>query len=256
MKLEVENISKTFGGIRAVTDVSFTVEHNSITSIIGPNGAGKTTMFNCIAGFYVPNSGKVLVDGHNIAGMPPAKVLGAGLARTFQLVKPFHGLTVLETIMTAGHRRSGQNFLGTLIPTPGKGRSEIELKNEATATLEALDIGELGSSLMQELPYGQQRLVEIAKVLMTGAEILLLDEPAAGLHELEVQALDRVIRAIRDAGRTVLLIEHNMSFVMGLAEKVVVLDFGQKIAEGTPLEVRGNQDVIAAYLGKASVKNA
>jgi len=246
----VSGVSKKFGGLHALDEVSFTARSGELTALIGPNGAGKTTMFNCISGSHSLTAGEVYFDGRLLTGMRPAQVLRHGLARTFQLVRPFEGLTVLETVMTSGHWRSGQTFWGAMLPTPGSLRSEKRLRAEAMQTLAALGVDHLADQHVHQLPYGQQRLVEIAKVLTTGADTLLLDEPAAGLHATELEALSHVLIDIRQAGRTILMVEHNMAFLMSLADRVVVLDFGRKLAEGTPDEVNANQDVIDAYLGK------
>jgi len=248
--LEVAHITKRFGGVTALSDVSFTVPAGQLTALIGPNGAGKTTMFNCIAGVHKPTSGSVTLDGRDITGLSPTKILDAGIARTFQLVRSFRGLTVLETVMTAGHFRSGQGFWNSILALPLVRRSDAILADEAIATLEQLGIADLMHQHVHELPYGQQRLVEIAKALMTGSEILLLDEPAAGLHDEEVHALRGLLAALRERGATILLVEHNMPFVLSLADHVVVLEFGTKIAEGTPREIAENQKVIDSYLGK------
>lgn len=250
MRLVVDSLSKRFGGLNALSGVSFTAEDQKITGLIGPNGAGKTTLFNCVSGFYRPDEGTVELGGRSMHGLRPSSVLQAGLARTFQLVRPFHGLTVLETVMTAGHWRSGQGLLASMAGLPRIHKSEERLRSEAVRTLHALDIAHLADSYTHELPYGQQRLVEIAKVLATGAQTLLLDEPAAGLHETEVDSLAVVVRGIRDAGRTLLIVEHNMPFILGLADHVVVLDFGKVTAAGTPQEVSENPAVIESYLGK------
>ncbi|WP_104190567.1 ABC transporter ATP-binding protein [Cryobacterium sp. Y82] len=252
MRLEVHTVSKRFGGLHALDDVSFTAKSGELTALIGPNGAGKTTMFNCISGSYPLTAGEVRLGGTLLTGMRPAQVLTHGLARTFQLVRPFEGLTVLETVMTSGHWRSGQTFWGAMLPTPAGFRSEKRLRTEAMQTLAALGVDHLADQHVHQLPYGQQRLVEIAKVLATGADTLLLDEPAAGLHATELEALSGVLIDIRRAGRTILMVEHNMAFLMSLADRVVVLDFGRKLAEGTPEEVNANQDVIDAYLGKGT----
>lgn len=249
MSLDVSNVTKRFGGNTALSDVSFTVPTGKLTALIGPNGAGKTTMFNCIAGLHKPTSGSVSLDGRDITGLPPAKILDAGIARTFQLVRSFRGLTVLETVMTAGHFRSGQSFFNSLFSTPLVRRSERTLEAEALATLDALGVGDLADKHVHQLPYGQQRLVEIAKALMTGSDVLLLDEPAAGLHADEVLALRALLSALRERGTTILLVEHNMPFVLGIADHVVVLEFGHKIAEGTPDQIAHDQRVIDSYLG-------
>lgn len=250
MSLVIEGVSKTFGGVSALTDVGFTAPTGKLTALIGPNGAGKTTMFNCIAGLHRPTAGRVLLDDRDITGFAPSMVLGAGIARTFQLVRSFRELTVLETIMTAGHWRSGQGMWGSIFSLRSVRSSERVLEEEARQTLDALGIGRLADSHVHELPYGQQRLVEIAKALMTGAGTLLLDEPAAGLHPDEVYALRGLLAALRQRGTTILLVEHNMPFVLSLADHVVVLEFGKKITDGTPAEIAKDQRVIDSYLGK------
>lgn len=250
MNLVVEGITKKFGGVTALTDVSFEVEQGKLTALIGPNGAGKTTMFNCIAGAHRPTSGTVRLGDRDITGLPPARVLDAGIARTFQLVRSFRGLTVLETVMAAGHHRSGQGFVGSILALRSVRTSDAVLEAEARATLEAIGVSELADSHVHELPYGQQRLVEIAKALMTGATTLLLDEPAAGLHRDDVQALRNLLLSLRERGTTILLVEHNMPFVLSIADHIVVLEFGKKLAEGTPAEISSDQRVIDSYLGK------
>lgn len=250
MTIVVDGVSKTFGGITALSGVSFTADQSNLTALIGPNGAGKTTMFNCIAGFYRPTAGSVTLNGDDITNAPPAKVLRHGLARTFQLVRSFEGLTVVESVMTAGHWRSGQTFFSAMLALPSARRSEKRLRLEAMETLDALGIGALATRRVHELPYGQQRLVEIAKVLATGAHTLLLDEPAAGLHEREVASLSDVLLGLRAAGKTVLLVEHNMPFVLSIADHVVVLDFGVVLAQGSPTEIARDPRVIDSYLGR------
>ena len=250
MRLSIDKVSKQFGGVSALDEVSFDVEDGRLTALIGPNGAGKTTMFNCIAGTHRPTSGTVSCDGREVTGLPPARILDAGIARTFQLVRSFRGLTVLETVMAAGHHRSGQSFAGSLLPLRSVRASERALEHEAGATLEAIGVSDLAGNHVHELPYGQQRLVEIAKALMTGAQMLLLDEPAAGLHPDEVKSLRRLLMSLRERGTTILLVEHNMPFVLSIADHVVVLEFGKKLAEGSPTQISNNEQVIDSYLGK------
>jgi len=250
MSLSVDGVTKKFGGNTALADVSFEIETGRLTALIGPNGAGKTTMFNCIAGLHRPTSGSVSFDGRDITGLAPAKILDAGIARTFQLVRSFRELTVLETIMVAGHWRSGQSFWNSIFASPSVRRSDRQLEEEARATLSALGLERLADQRVHELPYGQQRLIEIAKALMTGARTLLLDEPAAGLHPEEALALRGLLAALRERGTTILLVEHNMPFVLSIADHVVVLEFGHKIADGTPEEISKDQRVIDSYLGK------
>lgn len=250
MTLVVEAVTKTFGGATALSEVSFSAGTGQLTALIGPNGAGKTTMFNCIAGLHRPDGGRVMLDGRDITGLAPAKVLDAGIARTFQLVRSFRGLSVLETVMAAGHWRSGQGFWNSILALPAVRASERVLAEEALGTLEALGISHLARKHVHELPYGQQRLVEIAKALMTGSKVLLLDEPAAGLHREEVHALRALLVALRQRGTTILLVEHNMPFVLSVADHVVVLEFGRKLTDGTPEDISHDERVIDSYLGK------
>lgn len=250
MSLIIDNVTKAFGGNTALSEVSFEVATGELTALIGPNGAGKTTMFNCIAGLHRPTQGTVTFDDRDITGLAPAKILDAGIARTFQLVRSFRELTVLETIMVAGHWRSGQTFWTSILALPSVRRSDERLEYEARSTLEALGLSHLADQHVHELPYGQQRLIEIAKALMTGARTLLLDEPAAGLHPEEAFALRGLLAALRERGTTILLVEHNMPFVLSIADHVVVLEFGHKIADGTPQEISKDQRVIDSYLGK------
>ena len=250
MLLEVKNVTKKFGGLVAVNEVSFDVEEGSITALIGPNGAGKTTLFNCISGFYEPTEGSVFLEDEKINGKDPEKILKMGLARTFQLVKNFDGMTLVENIMTAAHSYSGKQFLNTMFNTRKVRTSEKELSDKAHEILNFLGLDDVSHMYPHEVSYGKQRLIEIGKVLATNAKILLLDEPAAGLNDSETRNLLNTMREIQKMGKTILIVEHNMKFVMELAEKIVVLDFGQKIAEGVPDEIRKNTKVIEAYLGR------
>ncbi|MBB6453710.1 branched-chain amino acid transport system ATP-binding protein [Salirhabdus euzebyi] len=253
MLLEVKGLTKRFGGLVAVNQVGFSVEEGKITALIGPNGAGKTTLFNCISGFYQPNEGEVLLNNSNIIGQPAHKILQKGLARTFQLVRNFEGMTILENIMTAAHVHSGQNFLNSLLFLPSVKKSEKELKEKANDILKFLNLAHVADKYPNEISYGQKRLVEIGKVLATDAKLLLMDEPAAGLNDSETRTLVDTMREIQKTGKSILIVEHNMKFIMELVQKIVVLDFGQKIAEGTPEEIRNNEKVIKAYLGGGKV---
>lgn len=253
MSLEINSLTKRFGGLVAVNNVNFTVNDREITALIGPNGAGKTTLFNCISGFYEPEEGDVLLNNVRLNGNPPYKILKSGLARTFQLVRNFEGMTILDNIMTAAHVHSGQNFFNSLLFLPDVRRSEKRLKAKAEEILQFLGLDHLADKYPNEISYGQKRLVEIGKILATDAEILLMDEPAAGLNDSETRNLMQTITAIQDTGKTILIVEHNMKFIMELVQKIVVLNFGKKIADGTPEEIRNNEEVIKAYLGGEKV---
>lgn len=247
--LEINNLSKSFGGLKAVQDVSFAVKENSITAVIGPNGAGKTTLFNLISGALPLDSGTTVFQGKEIQGMQPYQIASRGIARTYQNIKLFPGMTALENVMIGRHTQSRAGFLAGMFNLPSSRTEEVEIRNKAMELLELLEIGTLADVEATSLAFGQQRAVEFARALAAEPTVLLLDEPAAGLNMNETAEVARLISRIRDLGITVLLVEHDMSLVMDISDEIVVLSFGQKIAEGVPAAIQQNREVIKIYLG-------
>ncbi len=247
MILSLEAVTQRFGGLLALDAVSLQVERGGVTAIIGPNGAGKTTLFNVISGFRAPSAGRVVFDGGDITGLAPEVLARRGLVRTFQLVQLFETLTVLENVKVGRHLHTRGGLLSAL--TPGPRAIEAFVDDSARDLLRRVGLAEQADAIADALPYGRKRLLEIARALAAEPKLLLLDEPAAGLNRGETARLAELIRDIAAQGVTVLLIEHDMSFVMTIADRLAVLDFGKLIAQGTPAEVQKNKDVIAAYLG-------
>lgn len=248
--LQVRDLQLAFGGVTAVDGLSFTVSEGSIFSMIGPNGAGKTSAFNCITGFYRPSAGKVLLDGEDITRLRPSAVAARGVSRTFQNLRLFGEMTVLDNVRAGTHLTIRQNPFDALLHTPRFRRSEAEATAQANQWLDFVNLRGDRTAEARHLPYGEQRRVEIARALARGPKLLLLDEPAAGLNHSEKRELLDLLRRIGELGVALVLIEHDMGLVMQVSERIVVLNFGKEIAEGTPDEIRKNPAVVEAYLGK------
>ena len=251
--LQLEDATIRFGGLVAVNKVSFELNKGDLFGLIGPNGAGKTTCFNIITGVYKPTSGDIRMNGTSIAGTPANKIATKGIARTFQNIRLFKSLSVLENVVVGGFLRHRTGLAGALAFLPPAIKETERLKAEATELLKVVDLDHVANVRSADLSYGMQRRLEIARAMATQPQLLLLDEPAAGMNPQEKQELNGMVRKIRDEhGQTILLIEHDMRFVMSLCERIVVLDHGEEISSGKPDEIRSDPKVIAAYLGEAS----
>ena len=248
--LEITDLRKNFGGLMAVNDVSFDVEKGMIKAVIGPNGAGKTTLFNLIAGSLPMTSGSVVYDGRELKGKKTYQVARLGVARTFQNIKMFSGMTALENVMVGRHIRGNAGFLSSMFALPWVRKEERAIAEKAMELLEFLEIAEYAEMEASSLAFGQQRGIELARALALEPTLLLLDEPAAGLNIYETAEVARYIDKIRNLGITVLLVEHDMSLVMDISDEICVLSFGQKIAEGKPADIQNNPEVVKIYLGE------
>lgn len=250
--LDVKGCIKRFGGLVAVKDLNMTIQSGDLYGLIGPNGAGKTTIFNLITGVYEPDTGTIDLEGKAIHGLRPFQIAGLGVSRTFQNIRLFQSMTVLDNVKLARHMRKKQGFWDAVLRSRKMHEEEADIENDAIELLKIFGLADFSTELAKNLPYGSQRRLEIARALATKPKLLCLDEPAAGMNPHEAQELMDLIRRLRDDFRiTILLVEHNMKVVMGVCEKIQAIDYGETIGVGTPQEIRANPDVIEAYLGGA-----
>ncbi|SDH64704.1 ABC transporter ATP-binding protein [Roseospirillum parvum] len=249
--LKVDDLSKEFGGVHAIEDLSFVIEPGTIHAIIGPNGAGKTTLFNLITGVYTPSAGEVYLDDRPVTGKAPFELARAGMSRTFQNLQVCLNMSALDNVMLGRHMHLKPGFVSGLLRLPGVVRRDREARQMCAGLMDFVGLGNHIHAAADSLPYGALKRLEIARALAAEPRLLLLDEPAAGLNSAETREIDAVIQKVAERGVTVVLVEHDMKLVMGISDHVLVLDYGRKLAEGRPQDIRANPDVIAAYLGTA-----
>lgn len=249
MMLSIRNLSKSFGGVKAVQDVNLEVKQGSIHAVIGPNGAGKTTLFNLITGVYTPTTGEILLRTENVAGLSPDQLAQRGMSRTFQNLQVCMNMSAIENVMVGAHLRLNQSLIAGLLRLPSLRKADMQLRHESEELMRFVGVEKYINSAANQMSYGALKRLEIARALAAQPEILLLDEPAAGLNHTETGEIEALIRKVAEHGVTVVIVEHDMKLVMNLSHYITVLDYGKKLAEGTPAQVRSNPDVIAAYLG-------
>jgi branched-chain amino acid transport system ATP-binding protein len=247
--LTIRNLSKSFGGVKAVQDVSFTIEPRTIHSVIGPNGAGKTTLFNLISGVYAPTAGEISLEGVDVSSRRPDELARLGMSRTFQNLQVCMNMSALENVMVGAHLRLNTRFWAGMLRLPGMGRAERACREECRALMAFAGVGAYVDAQASQMSYGALKRLEIARALASRPKLLLLDEPAAGLNHTETAEIGALIRKVADSGVTVVLVEHDMKLVMNLSDQILVLDYGRKLTEGSAAQVRANPEVIAAYLG-------